>query len=91
MAYFSNGCEGDWYEEKFCRRCVHGADGQACPVLVLHFEWNYVACNGDKPDASQAQRAKYKALNTLWPRDGIHNGQCAMFVEAKEPERTGKP
>jgi len=82
MAYFSNGAEGDYYEEKYCRRCRHfGTSGEACPILLLHMNWNYEACNGDKPDAKPEMEAKYMALNTLWPRDGIHNGQCAMFLK----------
>jgi len=47
---------------------------------LLHMNWNYEACNGDKPDATPETKAKYIALNTLWPRDGAHNGRCAMFI-----------
>jgi len=81
MAYFSNGAEGEYYEEKYCRRCEHfGEAGEACPILLLHSKWNYEACNGYKPDAPPEMKAKYVALNALWPRDGAHNGQCAMFI-----------
>lgn len=84
MAYFSNGSEGEYYEEKWCLRCVHYGDGgDLCPVLVLHFMWNYDACNGDRPGASPEVAAKHTALNTLWPRDGIDNGQCAMFYSPR--------
>ena len=83
MAYFSNGTEGDYYEEKYCQRCIHYDfdDNKMCPILELHFRWNYDACNGNKPDATPEVKAKYKALNTLWPQDGVHNGECAMFHE----------
>ena len=86
MAYFANGSEGDYYEEEWCQRCVHygGETGVACPVLVLHCIWNYDACNGDQPDASPDAAVKHTALNTLWPRDGIDNGRCAMFYEKTE-------
>jgi len=84
MAYFANGSYGEYYEEKYCQRCVHfGEEGEACPILALHAIWNYDACNGDQPNATAEEQAKYTALNTLWPREGIHNGQCAMFVEVE--------
>jgi len=80
MAYFPNGSTSEYYEAKYCQRCVHfGEVGEACPILELHAGWNYEACNGDKPDAPPERAAKYLALNTLWPRDGVHNGACAMF------------
>lgn len=81
MAYFSNGSEGEYYEQKYCRRCVHGSDEAVlCPVMVLHQEWNYEAIAGGEDDP------KNVALNTLWPRcdDDNHNEACAMFVEVEE-------
>ena len=82
MAYFANGAEGDYYEAKYCQRCIHFGDfGEACPILALHLDWNYEACNGDEADALPEAKAKHTALNTLWPCDGVHNGQCAMFWE----------
>jgi hypothetical protein len=87
MAYFANGSDGDYYEAKYCARCVHGQgrfqeDGETCPVMVLHFLWNYdsVGANADKTKAT--------ALETLWPRDKdrIYNGDCRMFIEAKRAD-----
>jgi len=87
MAYFSNGAEGDYYEEKYCQRCKHSGEiGEACPILLLHSKWNYEACNGDKLDATPGVKAKYTALNALWPRDGAHNGRCAMFIRISEKD-----
>lgn len=81
MAYFSNGCEGDEACARYCRRCIHNArPAIPCPVMVLHWDWNYYACNGDEPDATPEQRAMFHALNTLWPTDGVHNAACAMFT-----------
>ncbi len=77
MAYFSNGSEGDYYEERYCHRCVHWADGN-CPVLILHAAWNYDAV-GKTADSDKAW-----ALNTLWPREEVHNGPCAMFHQGTE-------
>jgi len=71
MAYFSNGSDGDYYEAKYCDRCVHDVD--TCAVAELHLDWNYEA---------MADLTKAKALNTLWPRDSdaIHNAACRMFL-----------
>lgn len=76
MAYFANGSEGVFYEERYCARCVHDKD-DSCPVLLLHLLWNYDAVGKD------ADQVKAKALNALWPRkaDGIGNDACAMFFE----------
>lgn len=82
MGYFSNGSEGLDYEARYCSRCVHESeDKETCPVLTLHMIWNYDAC-GDSPEA----KAKKKALDTLIPREGIGNGQCSMFMAARDVE-----
>jgi len=78
MAYFANGCEGDYYEAKYCARCANfrdRGDGESCPVLSLHFAWNYDAVG------KGADETKRAALETLWPCDGVHNGECQMFLE----------
>lgn len=78
MAYFSNGSEGDYYAGKYCNRCVNGQENREgfnpCSVLSLHELWNYDQ-HRDTPEG----QAKKEALTILWPRDGIHNGQCTMF------------
>jgi hypothetical protein len=78
MAYFPNGSDGDYYLEKYCNKCIHGIQSLPCPVMSLHLEWNYDAV-GDKADLTKKQ-----ALDTLWPCDGVHNGDCAMFSELPE-------
>ena len=83
MAYFANSSEGEYYESMYCHRCVHfGEIGEGCPVLKLHSLWDYEARGGDKLTAAPTARVKRIALDTLWPREGVHNGQCKMFYEA---------
>jgi len=82
MAYFANGDEGDFYEERYCSRCVHGRGDRICAVVWLHLQWNY-----QQRDMAQDQSAeaitKKAALDTLWPtgEDGFPT-QCAMFHQA---------
>jgi len=73
MGYFSNGTEGAIYEETFCRRCIHYGpeDGPGCPIWLAHLIHNYDECNNDE-----------SILHILIPREGVHNLQCTMFVEA---------
>ena len=74
MGYFSNGTEGEIYEDAYCSRCIHNdASGPYCPVLALHKLHNYDECN--KPDSF---------LHVLIPRskDGLSNERCTMFVPA---------
>ena len=40
MGYFSNGTEGQMYEERYCSRCVHRDDEYGCPIWNLHFVFN---------------------------------------------------
>lgn len=75
MGYFANGSEGMDYEEQFCRRCIHVGpeEGPGCHVWLAHLLFNY----------TQTKNAEVEAvLDTLIPRNGIHNLQCAMFVAA---------
>jgi hypothetical protein len=67
MGYFSNGTEGDLYEEEYCSKCVH-VDG--CAVWTAHMIHNYDECN--KPES---------ILHLLIPRSkgGSWNDKCAMF------------
>jgi len=71
MGYFSNGTEGIIYQEQYCSRCLHNNDKQACPVIFLHFLYNYDECNNPN-----------SFLNELIPRsaDKLDNEQCRMFI-----------
>ncbi len=73
MGYFSNGSEGDGYNETYCMRCVNWKDsvdrGEGCPVWDAHLMHNY-----------NQEGAAREILSILIPRssDG-GNGKCAMF------------
>lgn len=74
MGYFSNGTEGEMYEARYCRRCLHNGppDGPGCPIMLLHLIHNYDECNKDD-----------SFLHVLIPRSKYHlgNEQCTMFVD----------
>lgn len=76
MGYFSNGCEGDAYERKYCDRCIHqdGPDGDSgCAVWLAHLMHNYDECN--KPNS---------ILHSLIPRSKFGNAKCRMFIAKQE-------
>ena len=81
MGYFSNGSEHGFYTAKLCDRCVHGTDqGKGCPVMNLHWMWNYDQC-GDSEDA----KTKEFGLSMFIPRsENGDNEECRMFVELKD-------
>jgi len=90
MGYFSNACEGSEYEERWCRRCKHGEtyEGQSCPVLQLHFVWNYAQFDRRGLEARPGTKAAQirEGLSIFIPRsdDGLDNEQCKMFLPTDE-------
>lgn len=86
MAYFSNGTEGQMYEERYCNRCVHRDDEYGCPIWNLHFA--YV---GEKRWQTTLDRLipmvpkKIKGLGPV-----TFPGQCVAFQEGT-PEREAEP
>lgn len=80
MGYFSNGAEGEWYEELICGRCINYKeykDGYSgCPILFLHQDFN-----GAK-EGSEAQII----LDTLIPLSDVpgYNGLCSMWKPIEE-------
>jgi hypothetical protein len=72
MGYFSNGIEGDRYEETYCINCVHYAnfdvEKEECAVLEAHLLYNYDECNNPK-----------SILDVLIPRGKYENEKCRMF------------
>ncbi len=73
MGYFSNGTEGEMYQERWCSRCVRDKE-EGCPVWIAHLLYSYQLCNSPE-DPGKVM------LDMLIPREGIYNGQCAMFSE----------
>lgn len=71
MGYFSNGSEGEGYEEEYCSRCEH-QDG--CAVWLAHMLYNYDECNKEN-----------SILHLLIPRskDHLGNERCSMFIEKR--------
>ena len=72
MGYFSNGTEGEMYEERYCANCAH-QDG--CTVWLAHMVHNYDECNNPE-----------SILHLLIPRskDNVGNEQCTMFLPARQ-------
>ena len=70
MGYFSNGSEGDDYEQRYCSRCVHQKpDEGGCMVWLAHMLHNYAECNN-----------KGSILHLLIPRQpDTFNAECKMF------------
>ena len=69
MGYFSNGTEGEMYEERYCSKCLHEKDG--CAVMLAHLIHNYDECNNPE-----------SILHMLIPKtkDNLGNEKCRMFV-----------
>ena len=89
MGYFSNGSEGDEYDEKYCSRCTHAPRFKNdemisdCPILALHSLWNYDQ-ELDDVDLNEevgchVMRMALDAFIEL-SADGLTNKQCKMFV-----------
>lgn len=79
MGYFSNGTEGEMYEEEFCSRCVHyGEAGESCAILQVHAIWNYDQNRKDKKEIRDL-------LDDLIPRLNDGNEECNMFHAKREP------
>ena len=79
MGYFSNGCEGGDYEERYCNQCVHqyGIDGETpCAVWTSHLMCNYEESNNPS-----------SILHMLIPlsKDGMSNEECEMFLAKHKP------
>lgn len=70
MGYFSNGTEGEIYQEMYCFKCKHWTDEKGCPVWHIHLSYNYTA----------GKEAK-EIMNELIERKGIENLKCTMFIK----------
>jgi len=82
MAWFSNGTEGEIYQDRYCARCVNYRDlddgrGHGCPIWDAHLLFME---GSKKPDAQEV-------LDHLIPREEEpprFAAQCSMFLEARE-------
>ena len=63
MAYFPNGTSGEVFVEQ-CGRCRYG--GEACPVYIVQYEFNYKAVNN-------------KVASDILARLVKNDGTCMMF------------
>lgn len=79
MGYFPNGTTQEQWEAEYCRDCLHyelaGDDG--CPVMTAHFVGNYAQLREGETASLLAA-----VLSFLIPRETLHNGPCAMRLEA---------
>jgi hypothetical protein len=78
MGYFSNGTEGEMYEEEYCSKCVHA---KGCAVWHAHMAHNYAECNKD----DSILHLLIPRLKPLPPAPPIFNDKCLMFYE--DPHR----
>lgn len=84
MGYFSNGTEGQLYEEQYCSRCVHrdGKDGQSgCAVWLAHLMDNYEQCNNPDSVLHVLIRQGDRKKGEPW------NLECEMFIP-RDPMET---
>lgn len=80
MAYFSNGCEGDSYQEEYCNRCVHSKGPRHCPVWTVHLLYAYKLCNEEDTPA----KVMLDMLIPMAP-NGLFADECAMFHQ-RQPD-----
>lgn len=90
MAYFPNGTSGDMYTEDWCEQCLNyredEPDNLGCPVLDLHFAYNYKQCGKGK--ISKLYRS---ILEHFIPtgKDGFPE-KCKMFIENPNADIPGQ-
>ena len=81
MAYFPNGTSGLMFSEDQCVKCQNYRDkddgrGYGCAVMDVHLLFNY-----DQVGEDEKAKALRACLSTLIPEDGVHAGECAMFLD----------
>lgn len=82
MGYFSSGCEGADWQDRWCRQCVHYGpeDGPGCCIWGLHLNWNY--SQYDETEVGKTQKAALDALIEELPGGDM---RCKLFHEAARP------
>lgn len=88
MAYFSNGSEGDGYQEQWCSRCMNWREHSeipenwGCIVWDLHLCLNYDQCRDD---------GIKRVLEHFIPTDDDgYPMVCRMFVESVNADIPGQ-
>ena len=85
MGYFSNGSEGEFFQAKYCERCVNsehhnGGEFVGCAIWDAHLL--FVDCSRTKGEPNDVAGV----LNMLIPEDDACNGQCKLFRAAAPKE-----
>ncbi len=88
MGYFSNGTEGQMFEEKWCANCRHsdisggreiGVD-PPCPVWMAHSLYAYDLCNkNEDPGKVILDMLIPRKMITASDGIGLPVNECAMF------------
>lgn len=87
MGYFANGTEGMIYEERYCAKCIQGADGKSCAVWMAHLLFS--SEQHDKDGSTDTPIGNLLALLIPQTADGLGNERCAMFTPAVLPPTGG--
>ena len=80
MGHFSNGTEGEIYQERYCFRCVHWNDDYGCPVWFLHEL--HVGEKGWQATLDKLIPMIPKTSNGIVTR---FSGECRTFQPADQP------
>jgi hypothetical protein len=86
MGYFPNGTSNEIYTATYCANCRNwrhdeSNDTYGCPIMDLHFVWNY-----DAVSKTEIGNVKHEALNGFIQVKGIENQECRMFLPS-DPDR----
>lgn len=63
MAYFSNGSEGDCFDDQ-CSKCKYG--DAPCPVAAMQLQWNYDQVGNDLATQIMDNFVKQDGTCTMW-------------------------
>ena len=95
MGYFSNGTEGEMFEERWCVNCRHsdisggrelGVD-PPCPVWMAHTLFAYELCNSKSPGKTILDMLIPTKMVTASDGFDLPTNECAMFAPV-EPNVT---
>lgn len=86
MGYFSNGTEGMKYQEEYCNNCIHLSNEGGCPILDIHFCYNYEQNDKDKKDIRYILEMLIP-MRTVASGNSLKlevNGQCSMYAISQD-------